>query len=132
MDREALDGVGIEINCRNQNDSGARRLGLAQARARLASLEEQIAEWGTLRSALLASDPQAIPNYEAAKYGKLVLIDAAGTSLTIAKTDFDDKTTIPFIKLNRQGSLRFRMLKKQGDGWQYAGDLRALSTIKVD
>ena len=66
------------------------------------------------------------------KFTKLVLIDAAGTALTIDKKDFDDKTTIPFIKLNRQGSLRFRMLKKQGDGWQYAGDLRALSTIKVD
>jgi hypothetical protein len=66
------------------------------------------------------------------KYSKLVLIDAAGTSLSIDKKDFDDKTTIPFIKLNRQGSLRFRMMKKQGDGWQATGDLRALSTIKVD
>jgi alpha-galactosidase len=36
-----------------------------------ARCEEQIAEWGTLRSALLAADPQAIPNYEASKYGKL-------------------------------------------------------------
>ncbi len=66
------------------------------------------------------------------KYSKLVLIDAAGTSLNVAKTDFDDKTTIPFIKLNRQGSLRFRMMKKQGEGWQAAGDLRALATIKVE
>ena len=66
------------------------------------------------------------------KYSKLVLVDATGTALTIDKKDFDDKTTIPFVKLNRQGSLRFRMLKKQGDGWQYTGDLRALSTIKVD
>lgn len=66
------------------------------------------------------------------KFTKLVLIDAAGTSLSIERKDFDDKTTIPFIKLNRQGSLRFRLLKKQGEGWQYAGDLRALSTIKVD
>jgi hypothetical protein len=66
------------------------------------------------------------------RYTKLVLVDAAGTSLNIEKKDFDDKTTIPFIKLNRQGSLRFRMMKKQGDGWQAAGDLRALATIKVD
>lgn len=66
------------------------------------------------------------------KFNKLVLIDAAGTALSIDRKDFDDKTMIPFVKLNRQGSLRFRMLKKQGDGWQYAGDLRALSTIKVD
>jgi hypothetical protein len=66
------------------------------------------------------------------RFTKLVLIDAAGTSLSIERKDFDDKNVIPFIKLNRQGSLRFRMLKKQGDGWQIAGDLRALTTIKVD
>jgi len=66
------------------------------------------------------------------KYQKLVLVDGGGTSLTIEKKDFDDKTIIPFIKLNRQGSLRFRMLKKQGEGWQPTGDLRALSTITVD
>jgi hypothetical protein len=69
---------------------------------------------------------------EITKFTKLVLHDAAGTSLSIERKDFDDKTVIPFVKLNRQGSLRFRMLKKQGDGWQFAGDLRALSTIKVD
>jgi hypothetical protein len=65
-------------------------------------------------------------------FKKLVLVDAAGTSLAIERAEFDDKTTIPFIKLNRQGSLRFRMLKKQGEGWQPTGDLRALTTIKVD
>ena len=67
-----------------------------------------------------------------AKYTKLTLIDAAGTSIAIEKKDFDDKTTVPFIKLNRQGSLRFRMMKKQGEGWQATGDLRALATIKVE
>ncbi len=66
------------------------------------------------------------------KFKKLILIDAAGTSLVLEHKEFDDKTVIPFIKLNRQGALRFRMLKKQGEGWQYAGDLRALTTVKVD
>jgi hypothetical protein len=66
------------------------------------------------------------------KFEKLVLIDAAGTSVSIDRKDFDDKTTVPFIKLNRQGSLRFRLMKKKGEGWQAAGDLRALTTIKVD
>ncbi|MEO8702374.1 MAG: hypothetical protein ABI867_20180 [Kofleriaceae bacterium] len=66
------------------------------------------------------------------KFNRLVLLDAAGTSLIIERKDFDDKTTIPFIKLNRQGSLRFRMMKKQGEGWIPTGDLRALATIKVD
>jgi alpha-galactosidase len=36
-----------------------------------ARCEEQIRDWGTLRSALLEADPQAIPNYEAARRGKL-------------------------------------------------------------
>src|SRR5687768_10225991 len=66
------------------------------------------------------------------KFSKLVLVDAGGTSVVLARADFDDKTTIPFIKLNRQGSLRYRLLKKQGTGWQAAGDLRALATIKVE
>jgi len=64
-------------------------------------------------------------------FKKIRLTDAAGPSLTLEAKDLDDKT-IPFIKLNRQGSLRFRVFKKQGEGWQAAGDLRALQTIKVD
>jgi alpha-galactosidase len=36
-----------------------------------ARCEDQIAEWGKLRSALLAADPQAIPDYEASRHGKL-------------------------------------------------------------
>ncbi|HEU0033420.1 MAG TPA: hypothetical protein VFQ53_22465 [Kofleriaceae bacterium] len=66
------------------------------------------------------------------KYSKLALIDAGGTSLILDKAELDDKNVVPFVKLNRQGSLRFRLLKKQGTGWQAAGDLRALATIKVD
>ena len=66
-----------------------------------------------------------------AKYEQLVLTDATGSNLVILRKDFDDKTTIPFVKLNRQGSLRFRMMKKQGEGWAATGDLRALTTVKV-
>jgi hypothetical protein len=69
---------------------------------------------------------------EVKKFTKLVLIDAAGTSVSIERKDFDDKNVVPFIKLNRQGSLRFRMMTKKGTGWQATGDLRALTTIKVD
>jgi hypothetical protein len=64
-------------------------------------------------------------------YSRLLLTDATGTNLTIDKADFDDKTTIPFIKLNRQGSLRFTILKKQGEGWEKGGDLRGLASIEV-
>lgn len=69
---------------------------------------------------------------EITKFTKLVLIDAAGTSVSIERKDFDDKDAVPFIKLNRQGSLRYRMMTKKGTGWQATGDLRALTTIKVD
>ncbi len=36
-----------------------------------ARCEDQIAEWGKLSSALLAADPQALPDYEAARRGTL-------------------------------------------------------------
>ena len=61
-------------------------------------------------------------------FEKLVLADAQGTSLPIAKADISD-TSIPFVKLNKQGQLRLKVYKKQGDGWASAGDLRALSKI---
>jgi len=65
------------------------------------------------------------------KFERLVLTDAAGMTLALGKHDFDDKTTVPFIKLNKQGALRFRVLKQQNGGWTPTGDLRALTTIQV-
>lgn len=61
---------------------------------------------------------------------KLLLTDEAGLTLILEKKDMDDKT-VPFIKLNRQGSLRFRIFKQQGEGWTPSGDLRALKSIEV-
>ncbi len=66
-----------------------------------------------------------------AKFEKLVLTDSAGLSLTLEKKDFDDKTSIPYVKLNRQGTLRVVVFKKQGEGWQRSGDLRGLDSIEV-
>jgi hypothetical protein len=37
----------------------------------------------------------------------------------------------PFIKLNKQGQLRFRMFVKKGAGWESGADLRSLATITV-
>ena len=65
-------------------------------------------------------------------FAKLVLVNAAGTTLALARAEFDDTTTIPFVKLNRRGELRFRIMKNQGGRWQTAGDLRAVATIRVD
>lgn len=63
-------------------------------------------------------------------WDKLLLKDAAGLSLTIEHKDLDDKT-VPFVKLNRQGSLRSWIFKQQGEGWTPSGDLRALTSIEV-
>lgn len=64
-------------------------------------------------------------------YKKVTLLDAAGTSIPLEKSEVN-ADSVPFIKLNRQGSLRFRLYKKQGDGWQSSGDLRSLVEIKVE
>ena len=63
-------------------------------------------------------------------YEHLVLSDASGTNLTLDKKDLD-ANTVPFVKLNKQGLLRFRVLKKTGDGWNPSGDLRALVAIEA-
>jgi hypothetical protein len=63
---------------------------------------------------------------------KATIVDAGGTSLSLEKKELlDDKKLVPFIKLNRQGSLRFRVVKKAGDGWQAGSDLRSIATIIV-
>lgn len=62
-------------------------------------------------------------------FKQLVLTDATGTNLTLAKKDLDG--AVPFVKLNKSGQLRFRVFKKEGDGWSSTGDLRALATIDV-
>ena len=61
---------------------------------------------------------------------KVRLTDAAGLNLTMERKEID-ASTIPFIKLNRQGALRFRVFKKQGEGFQASGDLRALTKIEI-
>lgn len=64
-------------------------------------------------------------------FNKVILIDAGGVSLPYEKTELADPSFVPFIKMNKQGSLRFRMLKKEGDTWSAVGDLRALATVQV-
>ena len=67
-------------------------------------------------------------------FERLVLADASGgSSVIIEKKDLESKSAklVPFIKLNKQGALRVRVLKQVGTGWQTAGELRALASIKV-
>ena len=64
-------------------------------------------------------------------FNKIILIDAAGVSLPFEKAELVDANANPFIKMNKQGTLRFRMLKKSGERWKATGDLRALVTVQV-
>lgn len=63
-------------------------------------------------------------------FAHLVLSDASGNNLTLDKADLSD-TSVPFIKLNKQGMLRLKVYKKAGDGWNAGGDLRGLNAIEV-
>ena len=64
-------------------------------------------------------------------FKKVTLLDGGGTSIPLEMKDID-ANTVPFIELNRQGALRFRLYKKQGDGWQWAAELRSLVEIEVE
>ncbi len=65
------------------------------------------------------------------KFDKIVVSDAtAGLTLAIEQKDFDDINVIPFLKLNKQATLRLKIYKKQGTGWQSSGDIRAVATIE--
>lgn len=65
------------------------------------------------------------------KYEKLIATDSKGTNLTLEKQDLDPKQAMPFVKLNRQGTLRFIVFKKHGETWTRGGDLRELTSVKV-
>lgn len=65
------------------------------------------------------------------KYEKLICSDIKGTNLTLEKQDLDPAGAMPFVKLNRQGSLRFIVFKKNGEVWTRGGDLRDLAKIEV-
>jgi hypothetical protein len=65
------------------------------------------------------------------EFQTMVLNDANGLALNLDKSSFDPKTSIPFVKLNRSGVLRFRVYKKQGEGWTSSGDLRGLVAIEI-
>jgi hypothetical protein len=63
-------------------------------------------------------------------YDHLVLTSADGTSLALDKKDINN-ASVPFIKLNKAGILRLRVLKKVGEGWNPAGDVRGLTGIEA-
>lgn len=65
------------------------------------------------------------------RYERLLLSDASGLNLTLDKADLDPAVAVPFVKLNKQGALRFRIFRKKGEGWETSGDLRGLVSVEV-
>lgn len=65
------------------------------------------------------------------KSAKRVLLTGEELNLTLEEADLDPKLAVPFIKLNRQGALRFRTYRREGTGWTMGGDLRGLKKIQV-
>lgn len=63
--------------------------------------------------------------------GKRLLLTGGELNLTLEAEDLDEATSVPFVKLNRQGALRYRTYKKSGEGWRVAGDLRGLSKVQI-
>jgi len=64
-------------------------------------------------------------------FQQVMLTDVSGQALSLERADFDPNASVPFVKLNRAGVLRVTVFKKQGEGWQRAGDLRGLASIEV-
>jgi hypothetical protein len=65
------------------------------------------------------------------KFDRLALVAGSGAgTLSIERREIDAKS-VPFVKLNKQGELRVRVLKQAGTGWSVGGDLRGLTAIEV-
>lgn len=138
--------VSLELNAdRGQNDHQGGDV------ADLSKLQVEVQAAGkstTLSSAqLLALPRQAAPDDATGEYkgwtlaailaaaevqsAKRVLLTGEELNLTLEEADLDPKLAVPFIKLNRQGALRFRTYRKEGSGWTMGGDLRGLKKIQV-
>ena len=78
---------------------------------------------------LLKSAKVPLPTDKPGK--RYLLTDAAGMNLTLEPSDFAAGVSIPFVKLNKQGALRFWVFKKKGEGWAKGADLRGLASVQV-
>jgi hypothetical protein len=63
------------------------------------------------------------------KFTSITLVDDNGITVPLTKKELEGG--VAFIKLNKQGALRFRMYTKKGEGWESGADLRSLSRIDV-
>jgi len=63
---------------------------------------------------------------------KLIITDDSGASVTMTSKQLDPKTDLAFMKVNKQGQLRFRLFEKNSGGaWDVAGDLRGVTIIEL-
>ena len=61
--------------------------------------------------------------------GTLVVRDITGAAVTIDPATLSQG--LGFLKLNRNGQLRFRMFVKRGDEWIVDGELRGVTRIEL-
>jgi hypothetical protein len=63
---------------------------------------------------------------------KVVITDESGTTVTMTAAQFDPKKDLAFMKVNKQGQIRFRLFEKNAAGaWDVAGELRGVTTIEL-
>jgi hypothetical protein len=63
---------------------------------------------------------------------KLIITDEGGASVTMTAKQLDPKTDLAFMKVNKQGQIRFRLFEKNAGGaWDVAGELRGVTTIEL-
>ena len=129
---------------RGQNDDGAASAG-GDPRALVIAITAAAGSTRLTGDQLLALPREPIPGgaeqngwrlqtlLEAAgvkAWTKVVLGGTGGSSLPIDKADLDGGAAV-FVKLNKKGVLRVRVLRPAGSGWTTAGDLAGLAAIDV-
>ncbi len=62
---------------------------------------------------------------------KVVVYGEEGANLVLEAGDLDPARANLFIKLNRQGKLRFRVFRKIGQTWEVGGELRGISIVEL-
>ncbi len=63
--------------------------------------------------------------------GRLFIEGEEGASLLLEESDLDPAKVMLYVKLNRQGQLRFRIFRKTGEVWDVGGELRGIYSIEV-
>jgi hypothetical protein len=120
--RERVEPVAVTITLTDR--SGTRtldRTALDAAPARTAPLGDTETKGWSLTDLLGAAKAKAGKRWR--------LVDESGATLELAAADLAPDRGFGFLKLNRQGQIRFKWFVRDGDAWKAAGDLRGLTSI---